>query len=1001
MLSALTRKAVAARSSPLATRVLAVALSLVIAAPPSLAQQLPTGGSVAAGNVSIGAPQNGTLNINQSSNQAIINWNTFSVGTGNTVNFNQPSAASATLNRVISSTPSSIAGTINAPGTVMLVNPNGIVITKSGVVNAGSFVASTLGITNEDFLAGRYHFQGNGASKAVVNAGRVNVSDGGFAAFLGGRVANHGVITARFGKVALGAGEVATLDLAGDGFLSVAVPSNQLQNVLDKRGKPLVSNSGKIYADGGSVYLSAATASKLLQNAVNVPGTIRANSVGTHAGKIVISGGDGGIVNVGGHLTANGGKGGNGGSIKIAGAKVSIPGKIAANGKAGGRIAVTSAGTLSVAGKVSAKGHAGAGGRINLAGKDVHLTGARVNASGATHGGRIAVTSAGALSVAGKVSAKGHAGAGGSIDLAGKDVRLTGAKVNASGATVGGQVAVTSAGALAVAGKVSAKGHAGAGGSIDLAGKDIQLTGVKVDASGATGGGLVRIGGAFQGGVADPSNPLYQAYVGRWGALPPIATASTVTADAATTINVSAHKAGDGGTAVIWSNEKTSFAGAILGTGGASFGKGGYAEVSSKAMLDFSGRVNLKASLGPNGTLLLDPADVTISSSPTLDVTLLGGIFSPISGVSTGNILSTALELALGLSNIIVTTTNIGIAGSGNGDITVSAPITWSNSNTLTLTADRNIAINSTITASNGTLVLSSNGGTVSQTAGLSVSKLALTGAGATNTLTDTSNNIGTLAGNTGTVNLNNGANALTINTVAGTNGLTTSLAGGITLATSSASGIDDGDDRHTEQQRRGPDCVDRECGHVERSGDGGRPDRNDRAEHSGDCGNDCEFGRLCNGDIPGPDHGEYVGDRGRQCRHDRGQPSAQPDQRNQSSTDIGLRQHNPIRRDHDKRNLIVHDLGLERHHHADQHRQPADRGGVAQHQRDGRQREPDQQSRDGARGLERRRQPGDHRPDRQPHAERGTDGRRHVVVHDLAEQRDHHPDRHRQPADR
>jgi filamentous hemagglutinin family protein len=739
MLSALTRKAVAARSSPLATRVLAVALSLVIAAPPSLAQQLPTGGSVAAGNVTIGAPQNGTLNINQSSNQAIINWNTFSVGAGNTVNFNQPSAASATLNRVISSTPSSIAGTINAPGTVMLVNPNGIVITKSGVVNAGSFVASTLGITNEDFLAGRYHFQGNGASKAVVNAGRVNVSDGGFAAFLGGRVANHGVITARFGKVALGAGEVATLDLAGDGFLSVAVPSNQLQNIVDKRGKPLVSNTGKIHADGGSVYLSAATASKLLQNAVNVPGTIRANSVGTRAGKIVINGGDGGIVNVGGRLTANGRKGSNGGSIAIAGAKVSIPGKIAANGRAGGRIAVTSAGTLSIAGKVSAKGHARAGGRI---------------------------------------------------DLAGKDIRLTGAKVNASGATVGGQVAVTSAGALAVAGKVSAKGHAGAGGSIDLAGKDIQLAGAKVDASGATAGGLVRIGGAFQGGVADPSNPLYQAYVGRWGALPPIATASTVAADAATTINVSALKAGDGGTAVIWSNEKTSFAGAILGTGGASFGKGGYAEVSSKGVLDFSGRVNLKASLGPNGTLLLDPADVTISSSPTLDVTLLGGIFSPISGVSTGNILSTALELALGLSNIIVTTTNIGLPGSGNGDITVSAPITWSNTNTLTLTADRNIAVNSTITASNGTLVLSSNGGTVSQTAGISVSKLALTGAGATNTLTDTSNNIGTLAGNTGTVSLNNGANALTINTVAGTNGLTTSLAGGITLATSGASGI-------------------------------------------------------------------------------------------------------------------------------------------------------------------------------------------------------------------
>src|SRR5262245_52252236 len=105
---------------PLTMRVIAAAVLAVAPAFPSSAQQLPTGGSVAAGSVAIGAPHNGTLNINQGSSQAIINWNTFSVGVGGTVNFNQPGASSATLNRVTSSTPSSIAGTINAPGTVML-----------------------------------------------------------------------------------------------------------------------------------------------------------------------------------------------------------------------------------------------------------------------------------------------------------------------------------------------------------------------------------------------------------------------------------------------------------------------------------------------------------------------------------------------------------------------------------------------------------------------------------------------------------------------------------------------------------------------------------------------------------------------------------------------------------------------------------------------------------------------------------------------------------------
>ena len=181
---------------------------LTAASVPAFSQTLPSGGSVAAGSATITQPNSTTLNINQSTNQAIINWNTFSVGRGDTVNFNQPSSSSATLNRVLGSTPSWIAGTIYAPGTVLLVNPNGIAITKSGVINVGSFAASTLDIKDSDFLSGNYKFGGNGASAGVINSGHINVSDGGFAALLGGQVNNRGVIAAKLGKVALGAGEL-------------------------------------------------------------------------------------------------------------------------------------------------------------------------------------------------------------------------------------------------------------------------------------------------------------------------------------------------------------------------------------------------------------------------------------------------------------------------------------------------------------------------------------------------------------------------------------------------------------------------------------------------------------------------------------------------------------------------------------------------------------------------------------------------------------------------
>ncbi|MEA2925897.1 MAG: hypothetical protein QOD25_3019, partial [Alphaproteobacteria bacterium] len=207
---------------------LPLALSFAIGgATPVVAQSIvPQGGSVVGGGATIGAAANHALTITQSSPNAVINWNSFSVGQPNTVTFNQPNSSSAVLNRVTGNTPSTIAGTLQANGQVYLVNPNGIAITQSGTVNVGGgFVASTLGISDSDFMAGRRTFTGNGSSAAVSNAGRINVGRGGFVALLGGTVSNEGTINVPLGKVGLGSGESITLDLAGDGFMQVAVPT--------------------------------------------------------------------------------------------------------------------------------------------------------------------------------------------------------------------------------------------------------------------------------------------------------------------------------------------------------------------------------------------------------------------------------------------------------------------------------------------------------------------------------------------------------------------------------------------------------------------------------------------------------------------------------------------------------------------------------------------------------------------------------------------------------
>ena len=259
----------------------------------AFAGNLPTGGSVAAGGATINSTSPTQMNIVQTSQSAVLNWQSFSIGQGYTVNFQQPNSSSAILNRVTGNTPSMIAGTLTANGRVYLVNPNGIAITKGGVVDTGGgFVASTLGISDSNFMAGNRTFTGNGSSAAVTNDGVITVGRGGYTALMGGTVANSGYISVPLGKVAIGSGEVATLDFSGDGFLQVGVPTTAGGTTA------LIQNSGKIKANGGSIIISAATAREAARNAINMSGVVQARTISGHNGSIVLGGGFGGSVSV-------------------------------------------------------------------------------------------------------------------------------------------------------------------------------------------------------------------------------------------------------------------------------------------------------------------------------------------------------------------------------------------------------------------------------------------------------------------------------------------------------------------------------------------------------------------------------------------------------------------------------------------------------------------------------------------------------------------------------
>ncbi len=275
---------------------------------------LPTGGVVSTGQATVSA-EGGHMVIQQGSQNAVLNWQGFNIGSSESVQFVQPNRQSVALNRVVGSDPSQILGRLSANGQVFLVNPSGIVFGQGAQVNVGGLVASTLNLSDGDFMARRYRFMGTG-SGAVSNQGSIQ-ADGGAVALLGQTVFNEGLVSARLGSVSLAAGRHITLDVVGDGLLTVTVNQGAAQ--------ALVSNRGTLQADGGQVLMTAQAAGDLLASAVNNTGIVQAQTIETHEGVIRLLGGmDAGTLHVGGVLDASAPQGGNGGFIETSASRVQL-----------------------------------------------------------------------------------------------------------------------------------------------------------------------------------------------------------------------------------------------------------------------------------------------------------------------------------------------------------------------------------------------------------------------------------------------------------------------------------------------------------------------------------------------------------------------------------------------------------------------------------------------------------------------------------------------------
>ncbi len=420
------------------TALQAVALSVL--AVPAAAQLAPSarpsGGQVTAGQASIGGNASATV-ITQSSQGAVINWQSYNVGSAQTVQYKQPDAGALTLNRVLSANPSEIAGRITANGQIIIVNQSGVVFDRGSQVNTAGLVVSSAGISNKNFMAGKMVFnQAGRAGASVSNAGTITVRQAGLAALVAPQVANSGVITAQLGHVVLAGGTAATLDMYGDRLVSLNV--TRAVRAVDVGGQAvpaLVTNSGTLLAPGGTVVLTARDADAVVTNLVESSGTIAADTMGRRRGTVVVSG-VGGSVEIDGSVSATG----------------------TAPGSVGGRIAIDASNTVTLAANAMVDASGAAGGGVVGVGTTLHRArhgygvpknaaqnvliaqGAvvRADATASGNGGHIAVLSNATTDQAGALSARGAgaSGRGGEIEVSGSGV-LTITGIENAGAAAG------------------------------------------------------------------------------------------------------------------------------------------------------------------------------------------------------------------------------------------------------------------------------------------------------------------------------------------------------------------------------------------------------------------------------------------------------------------------------------------------------------------------------------------------------------------------------------
>ena len=400
---------------------------------------LPTNGVVTAGQASITQSGN-AMTVKQTSNRAVVNWDSYNVGANAKVTYQQPNSKAVMLNRVTGASASQIDGAVSANGQIIISNANGVTFGSGAQVDAAAVVATTMNQSDQDFMAGKNTWTGNGKG-AVVNQGKITVTEAdGYVALLAPEVRNEGYVLATKGAgntIAMASGQQVTLNFQNGSLIGVTVDVATYD--------ALIENKRVVQTRGGTIVVAASAANQLMRSVIRNTGKISASALVE-----------------------------NGGNVSLVANTVVNTGKISANTKAEGATAgniTVNATSLTQAGKVSAQGKASTanGGQISLVGQDITLaSGSTTSAKGGANGGLINIGTTGVTYTTNADGSHSNVVASG---LAKTVTVQAGAVVDASSTNKGngGEINVWSSLQTTIAGTLNATGgvNGGNGGSIE------------------------------------------------------------------------------------------------------------------------------------------------------------------------------------------------------------------------------------------------------------------------------------------------------------------------------------------------------------------------------------------------------------------------------------------------------------------------------------------------------------------------------------------------------